>query len=352
MTLTGDTGYGPGRGFSATRGSWRIPRSRGAVAGGLLLLLGAWGALIPFIGPAFNFGFGGPQTWSWTAARFWLEVLPGCATFLAGLMLLISANRPTAAAGAWLAIAAGTWFVIGPTLATPWHLGDLGVPMGGTARQALTWLLFFYGLGAAILYLSSTAWGRLSIRSLRDLQHAELHHHLKMQARGGRGLFGLGGARRGRKPEPVRAGEYTDEYGEPVGRARRRDERMAPPEHEVYPSDSLRARPADRAERMERPVDAGARGAEPYPSDQSRQLDQSRDQGRQLDQGQPMPKVTGTTERAVSPGETTGPGGEPAAPGGRHEAPQAGFTEKLGHFEEKIGRALAKHGHGIGGRQH
>src|SRR5262249_31571321 len=133
MTLTGDTG------LKRTRGSWRIPRSRGATAGLLLMVLGAWGALIPFIGPAFNFGFGGSQTWTWTAARFWLEVLPGIAAFVGGLMLFASANRGTTMLGAWLAIAAGTWFIIGPTLATPWHLGDLGVPMGSTGRQALTW---------------------------------------------------------------------------------------------------------------------------------------------------------------------------------------------------------------------
>ena len=32
----------------------RIPRSRGAVSGLLLIVLGAWSALIPFIGPSFD----------------------------------------------------------------------------------------------------------------------------------------------------------------------------------------------------------------------------------------------------------------------------------------------------------
>ena len=32
-------------------GMLRVPRTRGVASGYLLILLGAWGALIPFIGP-------------------------------------------------------------------------------------------------------------------------------------------------------------------------------------------------------------------------------------------------------------------------------------------------------------
>jgi len=35
-------------------GSLHMPRSRGAVSGLLLILLGAWGALIPVIGTSVN----------------------------------------------------------------------------------------------------------------------------------------------------------------------------------------------------------------------------------------------------------------------------------------------------------
>ncbi|MCM3921923.1 hypothetical protein ND748_09660 [Frankia sp. AiPs1] len=152
-------------------GAWHIPRSRGAVTGLLLMLLGIWGALIPFVGPYFDFAFTG-DAWTWTSARFWLEVLPGIAAFVGGLLLLASANRATAALGAWLAIAAGVWFIIGPTLAGPWHLGSIGAPLGGSARQAVVWISFFYGLGAAVLFLGSTAWGRLSVRGVRDVEAA------------------------------------------------------------------------------------------------------------------------------------------------------------------------------------
>jgi hypothetical protein len=156
-------------------GAWHIPRSRGAVSGLLLVLLGLWGAFIPFVGPYFDFAFTQDNAWTWSSARFWLEVLPGIATSVGGFLLMTSANRGSAALGAWLAIAAGAWFVLGPTLAGPWHLGSLGTPRGGPARQALEWISFFYGLGVVIVFLGSTAWGRLSVRGVRDVAAARGH---------------------------------------------------------------------------------------------------------------------------------------------------------------------------------
>ena len=163
-------------------GAWHIPRSRGVVSGLLLMLLGVWGALIPFVGPYFDFAFTPNSAWTWTSARFWLEVLPGAATFVGGFLLLMSSTRGTAALGAWLAIVAGAWFVVGPTLAGPWDLGALGRPVGGSARQALVWISFFYGLGAVILFLGSTAWGRLSVRGVRDVAAARRQRELREQA--------------------------------------------------------------------------------------------------------------------------------------------------------------------------
>ena len=66
-----------------------MPRTRGAVTGLLLILLGAWGALIPFIGPIFNWAYTADPAWTWTAAKGWLEVLPGVAAAVGGLLLLV-----------------------------------------------------------------------------------------------------------------------------------------------------------------------------------------------------------------------------------------------------------------------
>ena len=156
-----------------------IPRSRGAFSGFLLIVLGAWGALIPFIGPYFNYAYtygdGAATTWTWSTGRLWLEVVPGAAAALGGLILLMTANRASALFGAWLASAAGAWFVVGPIVSRLWGgaAADAGRAIGGNKRQVIEQLGFFSGLGVVILFLAAHAAGRVSVRSLRDLEAAD-----------------------------------------------------------------------------------------------------------------------------------------------------------------------------------
>ncbi|KGI70826.1 hypothetical protein MJO55_11570 [Mycolicibacterium rufum] len=154
-------------------GRMTIARSRGALSGLLLVLLGIWGALIPFIGPNFDFAFTPDQPWVWTTGRGWLEVLPGAVTVIGGLLLLTSRNRATAMLGGWLTVAAGAWFVVGRALAGPLGLGDAGAPVA-TAETKRVWLdlTYFYGLGALIIFLGALALGRVSVRSVRDVEYA------------------------------------------------------------------------------------------------------------------------------------------------------------------------------------
>lgn len=155
-------------------GRMRIPRSRGAASGLLLILLGLWGALIPFLGPYFDFAFTPDRPWTWTIARGWLEVLPGAVTVVGGLLLLTSRNRATASLGAWLAVAAGAWFVVGRALAGPLGLGSAGTPVAGTdTKRVWLELTYFYGLGSLIVFLGALALGRLSVRSVRDVEYAQ-----------------------------------------------------------------------------------------------------------------------------------------------------------------------------------
>ena len=154
-------------------GRMRIARSRGAASGFLLILLGVWGALIPFVGPNFDFAFTPDQAWTWTNARGWLEVLPGAVTVLGGLLLLTSRNRATAMLGSWLTVAAGAWFVVGRALAGPLGLGNAGSPVATTdTKRVWLELTYFYGLGALIVFLGALALGRLSVRSVRDVEYA------------------------------------------------------------------------------------------------------------------------------------------------------------------------------------
>jgi hypothetical protein len=149
-------------------------RSRGAMSGFLLILLGVWGALIPFFGTYLDFAFTPEQAWTWTDARGWLEVLPGAVAAVGGLLLLVSANRATAMLGAWMAVIAGAWFVVGRSLAGPLGIGDAGAPVAVTeAKVVVLELAYFYGLGALIVFLGAAAVGRISVRSVRDVEFAE-----------------------------------------------------------------------------------------------------------------------------------------------------------------------------------
>ena len=99
----------------------QVPRSRGAVSGTLLVLLGIWGALIPLVGPYFHYAYTPATDWTFTTGRIWLEIVPGAATFLGGIILLSSATRPMAMAGAELAAVAGAWFALGTVLSPIWQ---------------------------------------------------------------------------------------------------------------------------------------------------------------------------------------------------------------------------------------
>jgi hypothetical protein len=144
----------------------RLPRTTGAFSGVLIIILGVWGALIPFIGPYFHYAFGSYSSWHFTMNRLWLDIVPGALAVIGGLMLLKATTRKGGLIGGWLALAAGAWFAIGPAVSLLWHAsGDpIGAPAGGHIRQMAEWLGFFSGLGVLIVALSAFAMGRFVSR--------------------------------------------------------------------------------------------------------------------------------------------------------------------------------------------
>jgi hypothetical protein len=153
-------------------GLLRVPRSRGALSGTLLVLLGIWAGLIPFIGPYFGYAYTPDSAWTYTTGRFWLDILPAVVTLIGGLMLLISAMRPVAILGAWLAAISGAWFIVGGTLAALWASGGpaQGTPVGGTLARTVEQIGFYTGLGVAVLFLAAVAAGRLSVVTVKDVR--------------------------------------------------------------------------------------------------------------------------------------------------------------------------------------
>ena len=145
-------------------GMLQMRRSRGAASGFLLVLLGLWGALIPFIGPYFHYAYAPDTAWTYTTARLWLEVLPGAAVVLGGVLLIIATGRHVALFGAVLAAAAGAWFTLGPILSPLWN-ND--VAMGGSPASATVFMRimeqlgFFSALGLVIVFIAGAACGRI-----------------------------------------------------------------------------------------------------------------------------------------------------------------------------------------------
>jgi len=155
-------------------GTLRVRRSRGALSGLLLILLGIWGALIPFVGPYFHYAYTPDQTWQATAGRTWLEILPGVVTLAGGAVVLISRLRPLAVFGAWLAALGGAWFAVGGLAAHRWPgLGAVGGPVGGSTRALLEQFGFFTGLGVVIVFLAALALGRFTVVSVSDTEAAD-----------------------------------------------------------------------------------------------------------------------------------------------------------------------------------
>ena len=146
-------------------GMLQMRRSRGAFSGFLLMLLGLWGALIPFVGPYFDYAYTPDKAWTYNTGRLWLELLPGAAVFFGGFLLTIAKGRHTALFGALLAAVAGAWFTLGTVLSPLWNHH---VPMGGSPASNTVYMRimeqlgFFTALGIVIVFIAAVALGRIA----------------------------------------------------------------------------------------------------------------------------------------------------------------------------------------------
>jgi len=144
----------------------RVPRTTGGISGVAIVVLGLWGALVPFVGPYFHYAFGNYDAWHFTTNRFWLDVLPGALAVIGGLLLLRAATRKGGLIGGWLALIAGGWFAVGPTVSLLWDgAGNpIGPPVGGQVQRTLELLGYFHLLGFVIATLAAFAMGRFVSR--------------------------------------------------------------------------------------------------------------------------------------------------------------------------------------------
>ncbi len=122
----------------------RVYRPLGVAGMGVLAaLLGAWAAIVGFVGPEFGYQATNNSSWQWTTANWLLHLIPGGVAFVAGLAVLALAGASTLGArslirlAALAIVAAGAWLVIGPAL---WPVFESGSPYGSaaTAQTAFT----------------------------------------------------------------------------------------------------------------------------------------------------------------------------------------------------------------------
>ena len=155
-------------------GTMRVPRSRGALSGILLVLLGLWGGLLPFAGPYAGFGFTPDEPWVYDTDRLQLSVLPGAATVLGGLIVLLASGRALAMAGAVLAALGGAWFAVGGQVATLWNVPGVGAPLGlDEGRRLAEQLSGFTALGVIVVFLAALSLGRFTAGGFRETADPE-----------------------------------------------------------------------------------------------------------------------------------------------------------------------------------
>lgn len=153
----------------------QIPRSRGAICGVLLILLGLWGGIAPFVGPYFHFGYTPDTHWYWSLGRLYFSVIPGAAALLGGLLVLVTRNRVVGISAGLLGALGGAWFVVGVAFVTyvlkrSIAVGGPIVPAGATPLHSyLEQIGLFTGVGLLILFLGSLAIGRFSMLSASDV---------------------------------------------------------------------------------------------------------------------------------------------------------------------------------------
>ncbi len=145
-------------------GILQIRRRHGILNGVLLALLGIWGGAIAFVGPYFHYAYTPDQAWTYSTGRLWLEILPGAAALLGGLLLIIAGTRHLALFGAFLGIVSGAWFTIGNIVAPLWTTAaPAGVPASTTTlMRVVEEIGFFTGLGAAMILVAAFAAGRVT----------------------------------------------------------------------------------------------------------------------------------------------------------------------------------------------
>lgn len=138
------------------------------VTGLLLLLAAAWGGVVAYVGPTFDFDLGNTtRAWVWNQNHWTLHAAPALVGIVGGALLMVGTPWALGRLGAVLGLVSGAWFVVGPTLEPLWHSSGAGTsgligPSGSMLHRVLEGIGYHYGTGVVIVMLASFALGLLA----------------------------------------------------------------------------------------------------------------------------------------------------------------------------------------------
>lgn len=125
-------------------------------AGVVAIVVSAWGGIVPYIGPLFDYSGDGSGSWEWNMAHSLLALVPGVAGVLLGSLVLAEARgvrvgrgRLSLAAAGVLLMVCGAWFAIGP-LAWPVVSDGDAYFVAGTHLRILAYEVG-YSIGTGLL---------------------------------------------------------------------------------------------------------------------------------------------------------------------------------------------------------
>ena len=128
-----------------------------------MMLAAAWGAIVPFLGPAIGFSGDGTASWTWSLTHAVLGLVPGAIAFGIGLLLVVEApsvvvgrGRASITTVGLVAVACGAWLVIGPLA---WAVIDNTRPyfVGAGPLRELAYQVG-YALGPGIIVVACGAY--------------------------------------------------------------------------------------------------------------------------------------------------------------------------------------------------
>jgi hypothetical protein len=144
-----------------------LARTRGSAL--LILLLGIWGGIVPFVGGYFNYPSGEP-TWHWSMVNATLSVAAGAVTVV-GALLMMSGRPSSGRLGSMLALLGGAWFILGPIFLPLWSSATALKTTGSRWMQVLQQIGYHYGTGVLITALAGYALGAMTyLRSAPTMQ--------------------------------------------------------------------------------------------------------------------------------------------------------------------------------------